>query len=441
MIKTTFSLLVFLLLSNLLFAQSLPTLSPKTKREVIESLQEMVAQLYIFPEKGEEMADMLDKKRSQNAYARIKTPEAFAEQLTQDLQAVSKDFHLMIYSGPSTLDVYSDTKEIEYDDGYYLARDKRQNFGFLRTEILGGNIGYVRFDDFAEWEAGQKTVAAAFAFVQHTDALVIDLRQNTGGSPEMMAYIASYFFPKKPQTSFSSLYFRPSDTTVPLRSVKKLDGPRLEKMPLFFLIGANTASAAEGLAYDLQQLGRATLIGDTTRGGANPAQVYALPDGFRAMIPIGKAINPITQTNWEGTGVFPDQSVPAADALLAGHFAALSLNAAQFPENQPLIDKVALLVHQTTIPPEDLQPYLGTYGEREIVWWEDKLYYINHTSNITTRLLLQPDGNFTFESNLTPIDQLPKLEFYRVEAQVAGYFILYPSGNKKEIKRTVKDQN
>lgn len=434
--KNPLLLLFCLLCGSLLSAQTTP-LSPKTKREVVQNLQDMLTHLYIFPEVGEKMVDVLDKKWSQNRYSPIKDREAFAAQLTEDLQRVSNDMHLFIYAGPSTLDVYSDEGEVtDYDDAYYLAFDKRQNFGFQRAELLEGNIGYVRFDDFSEWEAGQKTVAAAFSFVQHADALIIDLRHNTGGSPEMLAYIASYFFPKKPQTVFSSLYFRPSNTTIPLTSTKKLDGPRLEKMPLYFLVGPSTASAAEGLAYDLRQLGRATIIGDTTRGGANPAKVYALPDGFRAMIPIGKAINPITQTNWEGVGVIPDQVVETSNALMYGHLEALQKTISQYPEHQFLIDKLTLQIAQLGIQRDELVPYVGKYGKREIVLWDDKLFYQNHTSGITTRLLRQPDGKFTFESEQTPLSDLPRLDFFMENGQIAGYHILYPSGNKKEIKRS-----
>ena len=210
-------------------------------------------------------------------------------------------------SAPSPQDMLDYEKEL-----------KRINGGFEKVERLQGNVGYVDFRFFGQHPIAFKAVDSAFAFLQNTDALIIDLRQNGGGSPEMVAYICSYLFGDEP-VHLNDLYFRPSNETRQYWTSPSVPGPRYLDKPVYVLTSSRTFSGAEECSYNLKNLKRATIVGETTGGGAHPGGSERLSDYFTAFIPSGRAINPITKTNWEGTGVEPDIKVAAAEALKTAH--------------------------------------------------------------------------------------------------------------------------
>jgi C-terminal processing protease CtpA/Prc len=81
------------------------------------------------------------------------------------------------------------------------------------------------------------------------------------------------------------------------------------------LTSKRTFSAAEALAYDLQALKRATIVGEPSGGGAHPFQYRRIHPNYVLWSVTQKSINPITQSNWQGVGVQPDVRVPAEQAL------------------------------------------------------------------------------------------------------------------------------
>ncbi|MFF3129449.1 S41 family peptidase [Streptomyces sp. NPDC057908] len=89
--------------------------------------------------------------------------------------------------------------------------------------------------------------------------------------------------------------------------------------PLYVPAGARTFSGAEELTYDLQQLGRTVVVGEPTGGGAHPREGWTVHPHLEATIPVGRPVNPVSGTNWEGTGVQPDVLCPAAGALDRAH--------------------------------------------------------------------------------------------------------------------------
>ncbi len=413
--------------------QAQEKLSTQDKREIVGEVGRLLRAEYVEEELGEAMSDFIEKKYRESAYSRITDPEAFADSLTADLQAICHDFHLKVYAGSSVLDVFSNESSKE-TDRYYYSFDKEQNFGFVKAESLRGNIGYVRFDDFSSWEEGLKSAAAAFSLVRHADALLIDLRENTGGSPEMYENIASFFFDKKSKAALSSIYFRSSRHTQQLKIQKKLPGTRLPGMPLYLLIGAKTGSAAEAMAYDFQQLKRATLVGQRTLGGANPAQSFALPQNFRVMIPIGKAINPITGSNWEGKGVSPDVACEEDLALEKAYLMALEQGSSEVEnleyERLQLIEVQKLKLFQAGIPLDSLQAFAGNYEGREIRTWEGRLYYRNPAMRDDfVPLFATSDGYFVFDSPIQFPSELPKFHFIRENGEVKACEMIFVSGN------------
>jgi len=197
------------------------------------------------------------------------------------------------------------------------------NFGFEKVERLPGNVGYIDLRGFQPAQFGAETVVAAMNFLANTDALIIDLRRNGGGEPAMVALISSYLFGPEP-VHLNDLYFRPDNSTRQWWTLPYVPGKRYgEKKEVYVLTSNRTFSAAEEFTYNLKNLKRATIVGETTGGGAHPGGPRRINEHFGIWVPSGRAINPITKTNWEGTGVKPDVDVPADQALKVAHIAAL----------------------------------------------------------------------------------------------------------------------
>jgi C-terminal processing protease CtpA/Prc len=190
---------------------------------------------------------------------------------------------------------------------------RRRNYGFRKVEILDGNVGYLELDGFIPLELGRETAAGAMAFLANVDALIVDLRGNGGGEPSMIQFLCSYFFAER--THLNDFEWRGRDGLEEYWTFDDVPGKRLVDVPLFVLTSSRTFSAAEEFTYDLKNLQRASIVGETTGGGAHPGDTHAIGGLLHAFIPQGRAINPITRTNWEGTGVEPHVKVPAAQAL------------------------------------------------------------------------------------------------------------------------------
>ena len=199
------------------------------------------------------------------------------------------------------------------DEARFHQQMEHDNCAFEKVEILPNNIGYIKFNGFMDASFCGPTVVAAMGFVAHTDALIFDLRENGGGQPAMVTMIASYLFDQP--THLIDIYNRQEDTTTQNWTLSYLPGPRLTKQPVFVLTSKRTFSGAEEFAFDLKNQKRATIVGETTGGGAHPVAGTRLADYFMVGVPFAKSLDPVTKTNWEGTGVEPDVKVPAADAL------------------------------------------------------------------------------------------------------------------------------
>jgi C-terminal processing protease CtpA/Prc len=190
---------------------------------------------------------------------------------------------------------------------------EHDNCAFDKVEILPNNIGYIKFDGFMDASFCGPTVNAAMTFVAHTDALIFDIRDNGGGQPDMVTLIASYLFDHR--THLIDIYNRKEDSTTQNWTLSWLPGPRMPTQPVYVLTSAHTFSGAEEFAFDLKTQKRATIIGETTGGGAHPVSGHPVADYFMIGVPFAKSLDPVTKTNWEGTGVEPDVKVPADQAL------------------------------------------------------------------------------------------------------------------------------
>jgi C-terminal processing protease CtpA/Prc len=191
---------------------------------------------------------------------------------------------------------------------------EEQNCGFRKAEQLAGNIGYLKLDTFRGAEVCEHTVSAAMTFVAGTQGLILDLRDNGGGAPGMVALVASYLF--EPRTHLGDLWTRHSGRTEEIWTRDSVVGRRFGgDKPVYILTSSRTFSGAEEFTYDLRALRRAIVVGETTGGGAHLVRGQRIDDHFMIDVPYARSINPTTRTNWEGVGVEPDVKVPASDAL------------------------------------------------------------------------------------------------------------------------------
>ena len=287
-----------------------------TRARVIDAAAAKLNEFYVFPETAKKMSEAVQARLKSGAYDAVTGADDFATTLTDDLQAVSRDKHLRVNFSPQVLpktDPNANSAPNPAEVAQRKAQIQRNNCAFERVERLPSNIGYLKFNGFMDPEICSPTVAAAMNFLAHVDALIIDLRANGGGDPKMVAHVCSYLFAEP--THLNDLYNRKEDKTTEFWTSRDVPGARLANKPVFVLTAKRTFSGAEEFTYNLKNLKRATIIGETTGGGAHPVSGHRIDDHFIIGVPFARAINPISKTNWEGTGVEPDVKVPASEAL------------------------------------------------------------------------------------------------------------------------------
>ena len=301
------------------------TVDANTRAAVIESAIKNLNEAYVFPEVAKKMEQALRERVANKEYDSVTSAKAMAEKLTTDLQAVSHDKHLRVrYSYEAIPERHNAEEPTAEEIEQFKTYLRQTNYGFEKVERLPGNVGYLDLRGFNPAEFAADTGAAAMNFLANTDALIVDLRRNGGGDPAMVAFLTSYIFGAEP-VHLNDLYFRPEDSTRQWWTLPHVPGKRFgDKKEVYVLTSKRTFSAAEEFTYNLKNLKRATIIGETTGGGAHPGGGRRLNAHFQMFVPSGRAINPISKTNWEGTGVEPDVKVPAEQALKVAHVAALN---------------------------------------------------------------------------------------------------------------------
>lgn len=299
------------------------TIDAAAKTEAIDGLLKELNDRYVFPEVAKKMETDIRARQKNKEYDSLTSAQEFAKKLTDDLQSVSRDKHMRVRFSQKPIPVRQIAEEETADEKKETERMmKINNYGFVKVENMRGNIGYIDFRGFMDPEGGAETVAAAMNFVSNSDALIFDLRQNGGGDPAMVALICSYLFGEK--IHLNDLYWREGDKTEEFWTNPKVTGKKFLDKNVYVLTSNRTFSGAEEFSNNLKVLKRATIVGETTGGGANPGGMFRLTEHFGIFIPTGRAINPVTKTNWEGTGVEPDVKVPQDQALKTAYSLALN---------------------------------------------------------------------------------------------------------------------
>lgn len=295
---------------------------------LIDGVIAELKQSYVFPALGKKLEVALRRHQQQGDYNAITSAEKFSSTVNEQIQAITQDKHLRLFYSAEPMPAQEANREPSAAQrAEELADMKAQNFGIERLERLPFNIGYLALNAFAPARLAADSLGAAMTVLTNTDALIIDLRRNGGGDPATVAMLASYFFEGRER--LNDIYYREGDRTEQMWSADFVIGSRYgEKKELYILTSQGTFSAAEDFSYAMKNIKRATLVGETTGGGAHPGEVKRLNEHFAVFVPNGRSISPITKTDWEGTGVTPDLPSSAADAMKTAQVAILKKIAA-----------------------------------------------------------------------------------------------------------------
>lgn len=278
------------------------------KHQLVNELKKHIEEFYVLQQNIPAIMSHLTHFTQSEDFTKAKSASELLPILNTRLQAFDK--HLGVSYKPNTQDAM-EAKKAPYES--WFTQLERKNFGFNRIEILPGNVGVMAFWGFANvTQESKRKVHAIMTLLSDVDSLIIDLRENGGGDAAMVQQISSYFLDKK--THLNSFYSRDTDQTSEYWTVA-IEGKKRPSLPIYILTSNATFSAAEEFAYNFKHLGRAIIIGESTKGGANPWRFVDIGDDIRVAMPVAMAINPITNTNWEGKGVQPDHSITADKAL------------------------------------------------------------------------------------------------------------------------------
>jgi retinol-binding protein 3 len=310
-------LFVFALRVCVLGQSPTPATVEKSERDrVIEALATKLSAGYVLPEAVGRITQALRSANSVGEYDG-KTPQEFADAMGRTLRNAGHDKHFAVFYQPApTVSPEAAMPSLE--------QRERLNFGFGKLERLRGNVGYLELVNFSELrQQSAETASALLSTLANFDAIILDLRKNSGGHDPMMAFIASYFFDPTP-VHLNDIYWRDTNETSQFWTMAFVPGRRSARQPLYILTSASTFSSAEDFCYSLQNLKRALVVGETTSGGAHSSRgPQRLTKSFTAIIPVGRSVSPITKTNWEGTGVTPDIKTSADASLGVAHLLAV----------------------------------------------------------------------------------------------------------------------
>jgi hypothetical protein len=305
----------------------------------------------------------------------------------------------------------------------------RQNYGFVRTEMLPGAIGYIAVNQFAPIDPrspadpARMAADAALQSVAGAQAIILDLRDSRGGAPAMVAYLASYFVPAGAPI-FNTFHTRGADGSE--APIVDPTGPRRLDVPLYILVNGGTGSASESFPYTLQAAHRAVIVGEPTNGRANPGGFVRLSGGFAVFVSGGAPENPITHSNWEGRGVQPDIMVASQDALARAQDIALQRLLEADPQGPGAGELRWLLADRHASAPvlsaAALEAYAGSYGEEASVTSADGALVLHQGRRAVTLRPLASDL-FVFAT-----DPIIHARFERGGTGIAALTILTPAG-------------
>jgi hypothetical protein len=310
-------------------------------REIVTTALALLRANYVFPELADRAATAVEARLAAGEYDHL-DEITLTERVTSHLQEVCEDKHLALRlgggpgpggggpGGPGPRGPGPGPgPDLDRPKGHEARRlamrqmGRLDNFGIHRVERLDGNVGYLDVRRVPVPANAGPAISAAMELVAGTYALIIDLRRNGGGSPEGVVYWCSHLVDEQPPTHFNDIFRADTGETHQFWALPYVPGPRYVDRPVYVLTSSRTFSGGEDFAYTLQALGRAQVIGETTGGGAHPTRPFGISAAVHIAVPFARSINPVTGTNWQGTGVVPDVSVPQEQAYDVAYATAL----------------------------------------------------------------------------------------------------------------------
>ncbi len=383
------------------------TLDRSTKIRIIDWIGSKLNEIYVFPDVAARCEASLRGKLAAGEYETVSDAYDFTRRLTADLQEVSHDRHMSVRFAPEPSLGEEPTDEAERKRllDLRILNWRLDNFLFKKVEHLEGNVGYLRLDEFVDARYAGDTAVAAMNFLGNCDALIVDLRYNGGGNGTMVKLLQGYLF--EDETNVCDLENRSEGRTIQTWTPAYVPGPRLDGAHVFVLTSERTFSAAEEFAYDLQSLGRATIVGETTGGGGHTISRQRNEElKIEFQVPNARAVNPVTGTNWEGTGVVPDVSCPAAQANDKAYALALArLYELADPDAgnvkawlKGLLDYQEGIANPQPITAAEMSAYEGSYGPFRVIVEGGCLFVID-PAGVKDCLFFLGQDTFLIEGN------------------------------------------
>jgi retinol-binding protein 3 len=354
----TSGLLAIVLLNSHVSAQRPPDikLNADANRQVVEGVVRAINKYYVSAEIATRVDQRLRERLKNGEYDKITSAFDMIDALDSHMQEVSKDRHLALaYSHkPAPLDEGHDFRpETPAERDQDLIDSRAKNFGFEKVQRLPGNIGYLELNSFVRPEFSGEIARVAMTFLANTDALIIDLRNSSGGSAAMVVFLASYFFGDEP-FHLGDWYIRAENRVQQWWTFPYVPGSRYLNKDVYILLSRRSFSAVEGFSSILQHHKRAVIVGEPTHGGTHPGRMVRVHPNFAVFVPmswfiyptgtpnfpIDRAVYPTTKTDYEGRGVKPDIAVQATQALKKAHLEALNKKLERDPDQKELLDSI-----------------------------------------------------------------------------------------------------
>jgi len=311
-------------------------------REIVTKALELLRANYVFPEQAGQAATAIEARLEAGEYDDL-DEITLTERLTRDLQEITGDRHLRVVlgggAGPRRQRIGEPEEPKDHEARRLAMRrmGRLDNFGIRQVERLDGNVGYLDVRRVAVPANAGPAIGAAMELVAGTYALIIDLRHNGGGAPEGVVFWCSYLLDERP-THLNDIFHADTGETRQFWALPYVPGTRYLDRPVYVLTSGHTFSGGEDFAYTLQALGRATVVGETTGGGAHPTRGFPISAAVHIGIPFARSVNPVTGTNWQGTGVVPDVPADAERAYDVAYARALEKVLAMDDVPPPIAD-------------------------------------------------------------------------------------------------------
>jgi retinol-binding protein 3 len=399
-LSTALSSVAVLVVQSVCVAQG-PTLDQARQQAVIDKTIELVVANYVYPERAKAVETALRANSKAGAYSAKVKPDDFLDALNQDMQAAAKDKHLRVLNNPRIVaqlrNEAAGAKDVSPE---FLRMLRENNFRLRKAESLDGNVGYFKFDNFVELRFVREAFVGAMNFLHSSSALVLDLTDNGGGASETSDFLLSYFLPEG--TRIGESWSRTTNQTAVSTVTRSPEVKQMLETPVYVLVSERTASAAEAVAYTLQQSKRAVIVGSRTKGMANAGQHFVIDDRLFVMVPTILNKNAVSGTNWEGAGIAPDIAVAPDKALGSAMASALKTLAERKTDKKEkrrllfMAQDYASLISPQSPPVGFVEACIGEYeGNQRFVMKDGSLHFLK--GEIDRRMNYMSDHTFTVE--------------------------------------------